>query len=275
MDVKQGPFGPYEDVIKSEPDVSSQIEGNYCTYTNQQMFNNDHDSCLFDDKDDIFCEHQTTEQSPTMNSLNVGEIKQEIIECEESKIEYRPCDLPTKVEHDSVCEKEQLVSTTVKKELNIHDVVDVSEVIAKQEVTENIQAKTESELLTSYCDLPTLKCESAEYSDNLVQPCSSKHAERTLKTLKTETNVSKKKRRRYPCAVCQKGKCLVFIKQAVYIYQLTPIFMAEYISTYNMQVNMCNTLRGLLEKNIVHRNSTFVNNSKEFYKFKEFHVLPL
>lgn len=86
--------------------------------------------------------------------------------------------------------KQELVNIGHKETYIISDI--------KEEV-EYIQQKTEielSELLTSHCDLPTLKIES---TSDLGHQCISKSLKYTAK------NISKKKRR-YTCPICQNSK---------------------------------------------------------------------
>ncbi|CAH1107488.1 unnamed protein product [Psylliodes chrysocephalus] len=198
MNLKQEPSDSYVGVVKTESGVvSEQTEENDWCSIKQEPFKNDHYILGFGDTDDNNSEYKVTEYL-----VNVGKFKEEIDERVVPKIEYQLQDFPEKIECDSI----QFVSDTIKKEIDVYDVVDISE--TKQEVSDSEykQFKTETELLTTYCDLPTLKSESTEYLDNFVQPCSSKYEGNTLKTLKTTTNVIfKKKKKLYRCLICQKS----------------------------------------------------------------------
>lgn len=172
MDFKQEPSDPYEGFIKTDPDVFPE-------------------------------QTQENDWSSMEHFVNISKIKEEIDDCVVPKIEYQLSDSPEKIDCDSI---QQFVSGSIKKEIDVHD-VNISDI--KQEDNDCIKVKTESVFLTSYCDLPTLKSESTEYSDNFAQPCSSKYTGETLKTLETietATNVISKKKKVYPCLVCQKSK---------------------------------------------------------------------
>lgn len=86
--------------------------------------------------------------------------------------------------------KQELVNIGHKETYIISDI--------KEEV-EYIQQKTEielSELLTSHCDLPTLKIES---TSDLGHQCISRSLENSAKSIS-------KKKRRYMCPICQNSK---------------------------------------------------------------------
>lgn len=185
MDVKQEPFDLHEGVIKIEPDIDS--------VQTEQTCENEH---VLDSKADTF---------EPQEFVDIGEIKQEILECEVPKIEPRS-GLPIKTEQDYEC------PMNIKEEPNVCKVkatdlyVNISDI--KQEACEFVQPKTESESLNTHCDLPTLKNEGNDYPDYLTQPSSLKQSERIFKPLQNTTrNVSKKKKKRkYRCPMCYKSK---------------------------------------------------------------------
>lgn len=135
------------------------------------------------------------------------EIKEEFINCEMPKTEQF-------TDYDTVRENMQFLSTIKKEPDNMNDFrevkasdlfVDISDI--KRDFGEHVQVKIESELLTAHCDLPTLKDEDTDYTNYFAQPCSSKQAERPLQPSKNRTSkVVPKKKRLYPCPVCQKSK---------------------------------------------------------------------
>ncbi|CAH1112480.1 unnamed protein product [Psylliodes chrysocephalus] len=154
MEVRQDPFDPHKGLFKIEPDR-------------------------------VFVRPEGT---------HVCEIKQEIIECIEPKMEQWS-DLPVKIEDTSdvrgVIGTDLLVVKSVKQEFSYH-----------------VPFKIESDLLTSHCDLPTLKEESTVYPDDFEQSCSSKlvEAERITKSLKSAVKyVHNKKKSGYTCPVCLKS----------------------------------------------------------------------
>lgn len=204
MDVKQEPIDPHDGVIKTEPDlVAGQIEQKFLIPSEQQTFENcnNHGLALADNVDDF-------------EAAQLVNVKQEIIEYEMPKIEQS--NLPTKVDHDSFCENVMKnVSAAIKEEIFNDEVkavkatdmfVNIADI--KQEFNEYVQSKVESEHLTTYCDLPTLKSEHFVFAD-YAQPCSSKQPERILKrSNKIAKCAFKQKRKVYPCLVCQKSKCI-------------------------------------------------------------------
>ncbi|CAH1114890.1 unnamed protein product [Psylliodes chrysocephalus] len=158
-----------------------------------------------EDVDDVFDEFETN--TPGQNV----EIKEEIIDCEEAKIEQRS-DLPPKINSDSSPGKKVgFCAITIKRELE-----DISEVKAtdtrniKEYIDEYIQSKVE--LLTTHCDLPTLKNENTEYQESLIELCDSEENERTPNTLKNNPNVTniKKRRKQYRS---QKGNGQIYFQQ--------------------------------------------------------------
>lgn len=155
MEVRQDPFDPHKGLFKIEPDR-------------------------------VFVRPEGT---------HVCEIKQEIIECIEPKMEQWS-DLPVKIEDTS--DVRGVIGT---------DLLVVKSV--KQEFSDHVPFKIESDLLTSHCDLPTLKEESTVYPDDFEQSCSSKlvEAERITKSLKSAVKyVHNKKKSGYTCPVCLKSK---------------------------------------------------------------------
>lgn len=135
--------------------------------------------------------------------VNVDEIKQEIMGYEVPKIE--PCMnylLPSDHDLVSIHENVQVCPTIiVKKELeNINEV--------KATYISNIKPEIESELLTTHCDLPTLKNERTDFPDFLTKSCGSKQEERISNMFKNIQNVTAKTNRSYSCPVCQKCKCI-------------------------------------------------------------------
>lgn len=173
MDVKQEPLDSHEGVIKTEPGFDG--DQNDSSSSELQIFKNDQ-NCASAELDNIF-ESQTTGQF-----VNVHGIKQETVEFEVIKIE-----------HDSICENVQNLPVAIKTE-----VCEVKGSDIKHELSDytDVKPKAESELLSTHCDLPTLKNENIDCPDYFVQP----HSENTTK------DVSKKKLRCYPCPVCQKSK---------------------------------------------------------------------
>ncbi|CAH1112707.1 unnamed protein product [Psylliodes chrysocephalus] len=157
VDVKEEPFDPNEEIIKTEPDpVSDDTDGYWCS-TKLQTFKNDHEYALSDT--------DNMREYPT-GLVNLDDIKQDISECKVPKIE-QSFEFPENIEYD-----ESL--NTIKKEtgntneLKTADISDIKPVV--------------SELLTSHCDIPTLKSE-----DYFEQPCSS---EQTV--IKTRSSVCEK-----------------------------------------------------------------------------------
>ncbi|CAH1102672.1 unnamed protein product [Psylliodes chrysocephalus] len=149
-------------------------------------------------------------------------IKEEIIQCEMPKIEQRSyLSLPTKIDngiHGNVQIypiKQELGNTSdvkmisdikqevdeyrmqpiIETDIKMKDINDI-----KQEVSEYIiQPKTESELLTSHCDLPTLKIENTDLDNYYLEHwCSSKSLNSTAKVI-----LNKKKR--FDCPICHKN----------------------------------------------------------------------
>lgn len=116
-------------------------------------------------------EFQTTGQL-----ANNEDIKQEIIECEESKLEGQFLDLPIKTDYDSIFANEQFF-LPVKKEFE----------------NNNNSKTTYFKQETSYCDLPTLKNESDDYPDSFEQSCSSSSSssKQDEKTLNRSNNTAK------------------------------------------------------------------------------------
>lgn len=90
---------------------------------------------------------------------HVDEIKEEMIEFEENKLE-KHSDLLIKIDHDCVREYLQNIPIHIKKERKVTDLyVGLNGI---KQPSEFIRAKSETELftsLTSHCDLPTLKDE--------------------------------------------------------------------------------------------------------------------
>lgn len=162
VDVKEEPFDPNEEIIKTEPDpVSDDTDGYWCS-TKLQTFKNDHEYALSDT--------DNMREYPT-GLVNLDDIKQDISECKVPKIE-QSFEFPENIEYD-----ESL--NTIKKEtgntndLKTADISDIKPVV--------------SELLTSHCDIPTLKSE-----DYFEQPCSS---EQTV--IKTRSSVCEKSKYLY------------------------------------------------------------------------------
>ncbi|CAH1110963.1 unnamed protein product [Psylliodes chrysocephalus] len=151
---------------------------------------------------------------------HVDEIKQEIIQFENTKIEQHS-NLPIKIDHPDYvheCEYLQNVPINIKEESNGSD-VKVTHLYTggdiKQEVCEFVQPKIETELLTlnTHCDLPTLKNESIDhpcYLDRPIQTGNNKQYNRIFRGIKGIT-------RRYPCPVCQKN-CLSSTSRLNHIY---------------------------------------------------------
>ncbi|CAH1109148.1 unnamed protein product [Psylliodes chrysocephalus] len=187
MDIKQDtdPSNLLE-LIKLEPGIDpDQTKQNEHCSRKLETFKNEYG--------DVF-ESQTFEQFGY-----VDKVKEEI-KCEMPEIEERSDELPTKIDHDSYSENVQ--SFPFKQELeNTKDVKIIDTSGIKQEVCEYIKPKTESELLTSHCDLPTLKIENIDCPDyyDLEYPCSSKSLKNTSKV------ILKNKKRIYPCPICQKN----------------------------------------------------------------------
>lgn len=185
MDVKQDqdPFdvkSSTDDFIKIEPEsCSSQTEQNkYCPRI-PGTFKNEHG-----DTDTTFNEfqHQMTEQFAP-----ISEIDQDM--------DYKNL---------------QFFPETIKQEFE--NTSDIKMIDIKQEVTEYMQPKTESvvsELLTSECDLPTLKVDSTDYySDNSLGHTYSG------KPLKNTYKVILKKKRMYTCTICQNSKSFYDLRAA-------------------------------------------------------------
>lgn len=137
---------------------------------------------------------------------HVDEIKQEIIQFEESKID-----------HDSVryCEFLENIHI-IKEECNGREIKEtdlymgVSDI--KQEAFEQFKTKSELLSLTTHCDLQTLKDESTDRSSYFDQPYNSKQSESIFRPFKeTATDIYKKKKRGYPYPVCPKSKCMVIL----------------------------------------------------------------
>ncbi|CAH1108602.1 unnamed protein product [Psylliodes chrysocephalus] len=159
MNVKEELLYLHEDVFKTEPD----------DFTEQMPYRRTPQMC----ENDVFEEFETGTRRQ-----NVDEIKQEIIECDEIKIE-----------HDSVQENNlQFCPLLTKKELE-----DISEIKAtdiediKEDVCEYVHCK--AELLTTHCDLQTLKNENTEYPDCLAESCEREEDEKISDPLKNSTNV--------------------------------------------------------------------------------------
>lgn len=126
--------------------------------------------------------------------VNVDELKQELIGYEVPKTEKFSDYLQPKIDHDLVLEHLQVCPTIiVKQELD-----NISE--------ECGQSQFKNELLTTDCDLPTLKIESTEFTDCLIEPCEQKQGENISNPFKNILNVSKR-RKQYPCPVCRTCKC--------------------------------------------------------------------
>lgn len=181
MEVKQEPFDEHKQFVKIEPDLVSND-----SLPSKQM------SVL-------------DEPEPLVNV----EIKQETMECVVPKLD-QCSDLPVKIDNDSVEENVHIFNKTIKNELEDIQEVEATDMFVdidniKQEVCdyEHEQPKTENELLNTDCDLPTLKSESIDSSNYFVQPISSEHP---TSSSKTASGVFKKKKKMYPCPVCQKSK---------------------------------------------------------------------
>lgn len=197
MDVKQeqGSSNFLKECIKTEPEIGETKEQN--NYPRNQQSKTELDA-----KFNVF-ESQMSEQIAHV------EIKEEIIDFETPKFEQssdlltpkfeESSDFPLKIDHDRVCENEQIFPKTVKEEL---ENTDDGKVTIKQEVSECI-IEPKAELLTSDCDLPTLKMENADFPDyyDLGYPSSSK-------LLKNTSGVILKKKKRYICPICQRSKFL-------------------------------------------------------------------
>ncbi|CAH1106714.1 unnamed protein product [Psylliodes chrysocephalus] len=162
-----------EGVFKNKPDLITE-----------QMYKDE-------DDDDVFDEFEGN--TPGQNV----EIKEESMECEEPKIEHRSDFLP-KINSDSTSGKEvPFCATTIKKELE-----DTSEVKAidirdiKEEISEYIQS--EVELLTTHCDLQTIKNEKTE---SLTELCDWEENERISNMLKNDEKITniEKRRKQYHC----------------------------------------------------------------------------
>lgn len=172
----------------------------------------------FDLQEEFKNEHEMLDESVIFEPQTRGQfldvkIKEEIINCEVPKTELFT-DLPINIDDDTVRENVQFLPTLKKEPENSNDFceveasdlfVDISDI--KQEVSEHVQVKIESDLLNTQCDLPTLKDEVTDYTNYVAQPCSSKQAQMPLQPLKNITlKVVRKKKRLYPCPVCQKSK---------------------------------------------------------------------
>ncbi|CAH1112710.1 unnamed protein product [Psylliodes chrysocephalus] len=106
------------------------------------------------------------------SQISVNEFKPELIKYEVSKLE-QGTDYQSEIEPEC---------TTVKEELdNIREVKATGFRVMKVEIFEYVQFKQESELLTSHCDLPTLKTECIDYPDYLTESCISKQTQPILK----------------------------------------------------------------------------------------------
>lgn len=200
MDVKKEPFDPHEE-IKTEPDlVYSETVDQDVLPIKSQTFKSEVDA--YSDPSNIF------EFQSSTKSENVNEIKQEPIDCEVPKIEQRSDWI--KSEH-GVCETEQMFPNNIETELDNREVkttdFDLNKSDIKQEL---VDPKTVSELLTTDCDLPTLKSDDADYPDYFMVPGSSKEVEGVLKP-ENNTDKTVSKKRRYPCPICLKSKCFISI----------------------------------------------------------------
>lgn len=159
----------------------------------------------------VLVEEEHNYSSRKQQLVTVDEIKQEIMEREMPKLEQcQSSDLQPKIEYDGVCDNVYIFPTAIKQESNT-SCVEVAQIPdIKQEVSDYIlQPKTVSELLASHFDLPTLKIESADSLDNLEYSYNAKQS--SLKPLTSSKDISKKKRRRYPCPICEKSKCFYYL----------------------------------------------------------------
>lgn len=200
MDVKQEPLVDNEGITKIELVViSGEPEENALSRNPQPL------------KNEYICQNINIFESQSTGS----EIKQEIIKFEEPKTGHLNC--PTKNDSDWVGENIQIYPISIKKEL-LEDTSNVREVNAmdmfvdisdnNREVSAFVQPKVKDEVLTTHCDLQTLKNESNEYLNYFVQPCSSKQTKRKkiLKTLQNTQKYVSRKKRKNMATVCQKSK---------------------------------------------------------------------
>ncbi|CAH1106727.1 unnamed protein product [Psylliodes chrysocephalus] len=159
-----------EDVFKNEPElVSVHMKQTYKE----------------EDDDDFFDEFETNKSGQNI------EIKEEIIECDEPKIEYRS-DLLSTINNASASGKMRFCATaaTVKKELKNTDEVDI-----KEDISEYNQ--------------PSMNNKSTEYQESLTELCDRENNERLSNTLKNDANViniiKKRKQCRYQKSIVTMG----------------------------------------------------------------------
>lgn len=189
MDAKQEHSEIYEHDIKTEPVFMYGQADENSIFIKPEKFKSE------DELGDSIFESQVTQQL-----ISVDKFKQDI-DYEVPKTEELS-EYPAKIDHDLVTEHVNIFPiTTVKQEIEDtikFEVIDIGDSDIKQDVCEYVHFKNESELLTSHCDLPTLKSED-ENNDNpdyLTQPCSSSS------TADDSKNCSKE----HPCIDCQKSK---------------------------------------------------------------------
>lgn len=158
------------------------------------------------------------------------EVKQELEDFHEKSVkikqepEFVDLQSPIKVENNDWSTKNPHIPPTqnfpkIKEESQDEEDIDViSEVKAsdyfvsncdlvniKREPPELVDPKPE--LLTTHCDLPSLKSE----NDYFNEPCSSQQAHEILKRAKLSASSKiKKKKKKFPCPICKKSKLIIF-----------------------------------------------------------------
>lgn len=133
--------------------------------------------------DDIFDEFETK----TPGAGHNVEIKQEIIECEEPKIE-----------HSSDFLSNEGTSEYIQPKVEQH-----SDFLPNEDSSEYIQPKVE--VLTTHCYLPILKNENIEYPDYLTESCDREQDERASNMLNNNSSVLNVERKK-------QGKFLIISK---------------------------------------------------------------
>lgn len=159
MNVKQELLYLHEGVFKTEPDIISR-----------QTLSRPSQTC----ENDVFDEFEIGKWGQ-----NIDEIKQEIIEGEEPKFEY----VSVQEENVQFCPSIIIKEIENTSEIKVADIEDI-----KEDICEYVQCK--SELLTTHCDLHTLKNENTEYPDYLAEPGEREENERISNPLKNYSNVA-------------------------------------------------------------------------------------
>lgn len=198
MDMKQNFLEQHEGFVKMEVDfVIEQTEENHLYFNKPQMCK------IKQEHDMVDGEVKIVECLATGQYVN-EKINQHIV-CQEPKITQQS-NLSATTDHDwmkiSTNIKQEFEDCEVKADDMLTGIIDI-----KKEL-EYSKLKIETELLSTHCDLPTLKDEIIDDLDCLEQPCSNKQVNRKSKPLNHNATHFSKYKKKYPRLVCQKSKCI-------------------------------------------------------------------